>query len=370
MKYLSIASAIVGIALALPLSLSADPSTHSDNQQADIKARESILDELDAASGQLRELLPSPDIMVDETKRKHAAPKVLPILHHMQALMAKLEQDSDPADKTLAKRLKMRLLPMLALFRDDTANTQIEKLADSSDREESLSGSGGRLMLRWINASHDPAAQQKLLGDAKSLTKTYPTSDRLTDLLDELSQTAASSDSLADQMQDLAAAMRTLRAARVRMAVEARDKLRELEGKPLILKAVQFDGRPFSSDDWKGKVILVDFWSTGCAPCIAEMPQVKELYDKYHDKGLEVIGVSCDEEPAALERFLHANDKEMPWPQLYDIHHPGWHALAVQYGVESTPAMFLIDRKGIVRSTRAQNNFATTVAKLLDEPAK
>jgi len=144
-------------------------------------------------------------------------------------------------------------------------------------------------------------------------------------------------------------------------------KLREkLEGKPLTISAVQNNGRPFTSADWAGKVILVDFWATWCGPCKAALPRVKETYAKYHDKGLEIVGVSCDQEPDELTKFL-AENKDMPWPQLFDPQKPGLHALAEAYGINSIPTMFLIDRKGIVRSVNAEENFEEMIPKLLSE---
>ena len=62
----------------------------------------------------------------------------------------------------------------------------------------------------------------------------------------------------------------------------------------------------------RGKVILVDLWGSWCEPCLKKMPELKELYSKWHDKGLEIIGISFDEDPeeaqAVIERL------KLPWP--------------------------------------------------------
>ncbi len=95
----------------------------------------------------------------------------------------------------------------------------------------------------------------------------------------------------------------------------------------------------------KDKVVLVDFWATWCGPCIAEMPNVIAAYEKYREQGFEVLGISLDEDKAALEKFIA--EKKMNWPQFFDGQ--GWaNELARKHGIQSIPATFLIGKGGKV----------------------
>jgi peroxiredoxin len=102
-------------------------------------------------------------------------------------------------------------------------------------------------------------------------------------------------------------------------------------------------GKPLSLADYKGKVVLIDFWATWCRPCVAELPNVQKAYDKYHPKGFEIVGVSLDEDKAKLESFT--KQQKMTWPQIFDG--KAWeNKLAQKYGVNSIPATYLLDGDG------------------------
>ena len=122
---------------------------------------------------------------------------------------------------------------------------------------------------------------------------------------------------------------------------------------PDFSSAVDLDGKPISLADYRGKVVLLDFWAVWCGPCLGEIPRIKAVYEKYHDKGFEVIGVSLDEDAAVLREFV--TEKEVPWRQILDG--DGFEgAFAKQYGIRSIPAPFLIDREGKVISVKARGN--------------
>jgi thiol-disulfide isomerase/thioredoxin len=140
-------------------------------------------------------------------------------------------------------------------------------------------------------------------------------------------------------------------------------------GKPLQLAGRTFDGKDFSTDQWKGHVILVDFWATWCGPCVKELPAVQKIYDQYHAKGLEVIGISSDYKPELLTKFLAAHP-EYAWPQLFDpkaAKDEEMHPLTATLGIEASPVMILIDKQGICRSVTGATEMETMIPKLLGE---
>ena len=122
------------------------------------------------------------------------------------------------------------------------------------------------------------------------------------------------------------------------------------------------NGKPVSvmSIITENQYTLVDFWASWCGPCRAEMPNVVAAYQKYHDKGFEVVGVSLDEDKkswiAAIEKL------QMPWPQLSDL--KGWQCEgAVLYKVQAIPSNLLVDQSGKIvaknlREDELQNKLA------------
>jgi len=137
-------------------------------------------------------------------------------------------------------------------------------------------------------------------------------------------------------------------------------------GQPLVLRFTATDGRAVDLSKLKGKVVLVDFWATWCGPCMKELPQLKAAYERLHDQGFEIIGISFDQRKEALNYVLKRDKLE--WPQYCDGR--GWdEAMAGKLGLPGLPSMWLIDRKGNLRDLNARQGWAAQVEKLLAEQA-
>ena len=121
-----------------------------------------------------------------------------------------------------------------------------------------------------------------------------------------------------------------------RAGVSAGEKAPVFDAKTVDGKTVKFP------DDYKGKIVLLDFWATWCGPCRQELPNVVAAYQQYHTNGFEVLSISLDRprQGPALLQFVH--DHNMTWPQIYDGGY--WQAaVAVKYGVHAIPCPVLVD---------------------------
>jgi len=130
------------------------------------------------------------------------------------------------------------------------------------------------------------------------------------------------------------------------------------------IRLSDMEGKPFLLSKLKGQVVLVDFWASWCMPCRVANPALVRLYKDFGPKGLQVVGVSVDEDRQAWVRAVKAD--KLSWTQLIDQRSAN--SAAAAYGVQYIPNAFLIDRKGIVRAVDAKGRkLEALVGQLLGE---
>jgi thiol-disulfide isomerase/thioredoxin len=311
------------------------------------------------------EVMPSMDALLDPAKRAEVAPKALPPIRKMSRLLDEYAL-AMPEAKAQIHRAVLELRAVMALLGDPQADDEIRKLTVSKDEGEAVDAKSWWVVVRWVRAQKDTAAQEKLAAELTKLAQTQPQNAMIAQV-GLLMTDSAATPALGEQIEQLVARqLKSPEAEQIAQVMAGKRKLRSLEGQPLVIEGVQPDGRKFSTASWKGKVVLVDFWATWCGPCMAEMPSVKKAYADHHTKGLEIIGVSCDRDVEELKAF-QAKNPDAPWPQLFDPSKPGWHPLAEQFGVSGIPTMFLIDRKGTVRTVKGRESYQELIPKLLGE---
>lgn len=121
------------------------------------------------------------------------------------------------------------------------------------------------------------------------------------------------------------------------------------------VKAAEFilrdiDGKPVKLSDYKGKVVILDFWATWCPPCVKEIPHFNELTKDYAAKGLVVLGVSVDKEGvAAVQKFKKKNEVAYRVAMVNDSTYKQYQSYLPEDERGGIPFTFVIDKEGVIR---------------------
>ncbi len=245
----------------------------------------------------------------------------------LASLVTQISEDSRPEIAAIGKQLQLQLKFQLSPDMDaaaiDTLASELE--VEFSDRE--VTESEASIIRNLVSGDEMLGQQQTAIRLYSFFAKKF-------------------SESKQEQIQHMA-------------------KLWGLAGHTIDLEGTFLDGSELDWASYRGKVVLIDFWASWCVPCREEFPNVLANYEKYHDRGFDVIGINLDDTRKAATSFL---DKEkLPWKTLFndkDGERGFENPLANRYGISGIPTVILVDRKGKVISLQARGEI---LGKLLAE---
>ncbi|MDD7928078.1 MULTISPECIES: TlpA family protein disulfide reductase [Microbacterium] len=118
-------------------------------------------------------------------------------------------------------------------------------------------------------------------------------------------------------------------------------------GEPVVFEGVTETGETVSSDDYRGGVLVVNFWYAACGPCIVEAPLLEEVWQEYQDQGVAFLGVNTYDQPATALSF--ARDNNVTYPSVIDVNDGRVKlAFAQVTPIQATPTTLVLDRDGRV----------------------
>lgn len=260
--------------------------------------------------------------------------------------------DASPGYKSTALLAKFKVLHEAAVDGNAEAQTALVKLADA---ERENKGRRAAEFVRFVDAERklldvktvDAAAIPKLLEETKAYLAAEELSNRhlrmaqlATDAVDRLpdAERDAWYKSLGEQFArsvDLDLAYIGQRFGKPPVPPSA------LLGKPFDLTGTTTSGEALKWENYRDKIVLVDFWATWCTLCLDQEPRLKDVHAKYSARGLELVGVSIDTNKEDLTR--HLREHEIPWITLFGKEPQEG---ATKYGVRGVPTLFLIDAEG------------------------
>lgn len=262
-----------------------------------------------------------------------------------EELLELAKKHVDDADKSVAQSAQLYVLEAKVLKADEMAEADLIKLVD----EVKANLEGKDLGERHLRIASGTTKLINQISDDKEASK------RIKELGDLYS--VSSNPELARY------GIKLLRTAK--KATAAKPQESQWVGKQIELAGTTADGLQFDISQYKGKVILVDFWASWCGPCRAFVPEVKEVYEKYHKDGFEVVGVSLDDDLTAMADAIE--EEKLPWVNLIGEKKDGnmTHPLAEKYQVRAIPMTFLVDKDGKIVAQEVRGQLATQVEKLL-----
>lgn len=208
--------------------------------------------------------------------------------------------------------------------------------------------------LRKAPADKTAEIQEQWLKTLEGFVNKFPKSDDALEAMFQLGSTYEFSSKLKDARlwygKLAAASPESPTGARAAGAMQRLDS----NGQAFKLKGTSLDGKPVDIAMFKDKVVLVIYWANWSEPLVKDLPKLRALYEQYHDRGLEIVGVSVDSTKEDAEAWIA--EHKVKWTQLYEQGGLEASPLAVDYGIILLPTMFVVNQEGTVahRGTAAE----------------
>jgi len=171
-------------------------------------------------------------------------------------------------------------------------------------------------------------------------------------------------DALSQEIKDSNAGKKVIELLEKKRKAEEAGKNTAVGAKAPKFSGPNPDGKIIALSDVMGKVTLIDFWAGWCRPCRAENPNIVAVYEKYHEKGLNVVGVSLDRTADAWKKAIA--DDGLVWNHISNIAYFD-DEIAKMYNVQAIPAAFLLDENGVIVAKNLRGpQLEEKVAELLD----
>ena len=338
------------------------PATPSPEILADIDAHAKNADDLWAyikkysATDDLENIDPTLDQDAKMTKaRELIAGKVAHLRPAVDLLLKKYPQDPHRWD---AKLLRVFFLKDENGISDEEADKTFHEIADAPDASQDAKRQARGVLLQDMleKASPETGLTPEIDKALTAYEKDFPDDpigSQLVLLRMKMLQATP------DKINPL---LKTLTQSPNKATADAATKQLAMRTQPVELKITSLDGKEIDFSKLRGKVVLLDFWATWCAPCMAAIPDILAVNKKYQDKGFEVVGISLDDDKAEVEKI--AKGKGITWPIYCDT--KVWQSdVALQFGVETLPATFLVDKKGLLHPLDIDSDLDAEVGKLL-----
>jgi peroxiredoxin len=215
------------------------------------------------------------------------------------------------------------------------------------------------------------AVTRDVLHDLSEFAKTYKGTEQAALALFNHGMLAAATEDFDAAAKSYQEALSQTKDPELRAAIEAQvAQLAIRPGQsPPAFTAKSLSGDEISLSKYKGKVLLLDFWATWCAPCIAELPNVKQVYNAYHEQGLEIVSISLDQDEKVLHDFI--KQQGLNWTHVYNGSVPVGQDVATKYSVTAIPQMILIGRDGKIAGVQLRGEaLEDAVKKAIAKPAQ